>query len=690
MDNYKELIKQMTFEEKAALLTGGAALTTGSCERLNIPSLELSDGPNGVRRLVGHPSCPQECAIDGGDVCYPSAAAVGATWNTELAHETGAAIGRDCIAEGIDVILAPGINMKRTPRCGRNFEYYSEDPVLSGLMGAAFINGVQSEGVGTSLKHFAVNNQEADRGSINAEVDERTLREYYLKEFEVTLKNSNPTSVMCAYNKLNGIWCSENKYLLNDLLKEEWGYDGLVISDWGAVHDINKALRAGLDFEMPKNKNIQQQLQDGLDKGIITMEDIDRALESVLKFTFTVKGMERKGGVYDRAKQHEIAYKTASEAITLLKNDNEILPITKEKYKKVGIIGKTADFPSFMGGGSSCVSIKRESVDRPLDFIKQYAGDDIEISYLEDYGYGVDFMDNNGMGDVASFSAKQDLVIVFLSDNFGMGEAEAEELDRLLLSFTNYMNYTVEVAAKNCKNVVAVMQSGSAVIPHRWHELIGGIIQMWYAGEAAGRAIADILFGKVNPSGKLSETFMLKDRTDIDFPGDWVKLRYKEGLDVAYHYYDLHKDEIWYPFGHGLSYTTFEYSDLKLDKTECDSENTQINVSFKVKNTGNVKGKEVTQLYIAPLDNVVYRPIKELKHFTKTELEPGEEKTLNFTLTNEDFDYFNLCMRKWHTESGEYDILIGASSQDIRLKETVFLHSDNDYTKVIRRGAMVL
>lgn len=685
MDNYKELISQMTFEEKAAVLTGGAALTTGGVERLGIPGIELSDGPHGVRRIDG-----QTRNIEGGDVCFPTASAVGATWNPELAYKAGAAIGRDCVEEGVDVLLAPGINMKRTPRSGRNFEYYSEDPVLSGHMGAAFINGVQSEGVGTSLKHFAVNSQESDRGSINAEVDERTLREYYLREFEIALKNSNPISVMCAYNKLNGIWCSENKYLLNDILKEEWGYDGLVVSDWGAVHDIAKALSAGLDLEMPKNANIEAQLRDGLEKGTVTMEDIDRALESVLKFDDAVKSMKRTGTPYDRKAQHEVAYEAASEAITLLKNDNDVLPVTKGKYKKIGVIGKTAQFPAFMGGGSSCVSLNRESVDIPLDYIKKYAGDDAEVTYLPEFAYGEDFMNNNGVGQVIQLARKSDLVIIFASDNFGWGESEAEEMDRQSLYFTNYISRSIEVAAENCKNVVVIMETGSAIIPYRWEKLVPCIVQMWYSGEAAGRAIADVLFGKVNPSGKLSETFMIKDRNDLDFPGDRVKLRYTEGLDVAYHYYDLHTDEIWYPFGHGLSYTTFKYSDLKLDKTECDSENTEIKVSFKIKNTGKVKGKEIAQLYVAPLDSVVYRPQKELKHFTKIELEPGEEKTIEFTLTNDDFCYYNVCLKDWHVESGEYNIMIGASSQDIKLSQKVFLFSDKDYTKTIRRGAMVL
>ena len=680
MNPRKKIVNQMTFEEKASFLTGGAALSTFEMPQYGISALAMSDGPHGVRRLVGHPTAPQECHIEGGDVCYPTNSALGATWNTELVYKAGTAVAKDCKAEGIDVILAPAVIMKRTPRCGRNFEYYAEDPVLAGMLGAAFINGVQDEGVGTSLKHYAVNNQEIERGTINAEVDERTLREYYLKVFEVLLANSNPTSVMCAYNKLNGIWCSENKFLLNDLLKEEWGYDGLVVSDWGAVHNICKCLRAGLDLQMPRNRDIAEQLTKGLNNGDISMDDIDRAVEAMLKFVEDVKALSVYDTPYDREAQHNVAYECACEAITLLKNEDNVLPITKEKYKKIAIIGKSAEAPVFMGGGSSRVSIKEESVDSPLAFIKELAGKEIEVAYCPEFGHAQNFMDSNdGTGALIKAASEADVTVIFVSDNNGL-EVETEALDRENLMLPNYISYSIGLACEFCKNVVVVMQSGSAILPFRWDKTVKGIVEMWYAGEAGGRAIANVLFGKVNPSGKLSETFMKKERTDLDYPGDGLKVCYREGQSVGYRYYDQHPEEVWYPFGHGLSYAQFAYSDLYVD-VKCDEQGEHtITVKLSVENTGEVTGKEIVQLYVQPVASVVSRPYKELKRFTKVEIALGEKKEIQFVLGNHDFEYYNTCLRSWHLESGGYNILIGASSQDIRLGKGVLLENKDDYT----------
>ena len=679
-EQIQKWMQELTLEEKSLLLTGGGALTTKGCERLGIPCLNMSDGPHGVRRLITNPVWRQEVHIDGGDVCYPTNSALGATWNTELAYKAGVAVAKDCKAEGIDVLLAPSVNMKRTPRCGRNFEYYAEDPVLAGMLGAAFINGVQDEGVGTSLKHYAANNQEIERGTINVEVDERTLREYYLKVFEIVLANSNPTSVMCAYNKLNGIWCSENKYLLNDLLKEECGYDGLMISDWGAVHDICKCLKAGLDLQMPRNREILAQLTDGLAKGKISMEDIDRAVRAVLKFIMDVKALPAHKESYNRQDQHQVAYECACEAITLLKNEDNILPITKRKYKKIAVIGKSAELPVFMGGGSSRVTLKEESVDTPLACIKNLAGADIQITYFPEFGHTQNVIDQNDrVCDLMNAASDADLTIFFVSDNNGL-EVETEDMDRQNLMLPNYISYSIERTREVCENLVVVLQSGSAVIPFRWHNQTKGIVQMWYAGEAGGSAIADVLFGKVNPSGKLSETFMNRERTDLDYPGDGLKVCYKEGQSVGYRYYDLHPEEVWYPFGYGLSYTKFAYSDLAVD-VKCEQLGKYtITAELTVENIGDVAGKEVVQLYVQPTESIVSRPYKELKKFTKVEMAPGEKKRIRFVLNNSDFVYYNTCLRKWHLESGGYNILIGASSQDIRLGKGVILENPDDYT----------
>ncbi len=683
--NIEKILSELTFEEKATLLTGAKALSSAAIDRLGVSGIEMSDGPHGVRRLLGNPNCPQECHITGGDVCFPTASAVGSSWSRETAFTAGSAIALDCKEEGIDMLLAPAVNMKRLPNCGRNFEYYSEDPHLSGILGASFINGVQSEGVGTSLKHFAINNQEIERGTINVEIDEKTMREYYLKVFEILLKHCNPTSVMCAYNKINGIWCSENRYILTELLKEEWGYDGLVVSDWGAVHDITKCLKAGLDLQMPRNSEIYEQLKTSLDKGLITMPEIDRAVRKMLEFIDRINSMKKEKTPYNRENQHKKAYNAACECITLLRNDNNILPVTDSKYKKIAVFGNVAKDVLFMGGGSSKVSIESSSVDIPLDYIKKNA-DGITVDYYPIFENG--FIDEGVVHRVNAVNQAYDAVLFFVGDNYGM-DCETESFDRDNIKFPNYVNAAIEKAVAKFKNLVLILQTGSAVLPYRW-EKVPAVIQMWYTGEAAGSAIADVLFGKVNPSGKLSETFIKKERTDLDYPGDGTKVNYSEKLNVGYRYYDKHPEDVWFPFGHGISYTTFEYSDMKINNTSITSDEFVVKVSLKVKNTGSVSGKEVVQLYIAPLDNIVERPIKELVGFDKIELAANEEKTVEFTLNEQDFAYYNICLHGWHVESGCYKIMAAASSTDIRLSETISVKYDTDYTKEKYDGSMII
>lgn len=681
----KKVLKEMTFEEKCLLLTCEHDLGTHVFEKYGIPLVMFSDGPHGIRRLINHPRCPQECNIKGGDTALPTASAVGASWNEQIAFDAGATIAADCIEEGVDMLLAPGVNMKRTPHCGRNFEYYSEDPYLSGMLAAAFINGVQSKGVGTSLKHYAANNQEILRGSINAEIDERTLREYYLKVFEIALSHSNPTSVMCSYNRINGIWASENRYLLKDILKDEWKYDGMVISDWGAVHDISKCIKAGLDFQAPKNADIVSDIREGIKKGVIDEADLDRAVESVLKYINKIISMKKPPEKYDRRKQHEAAYKAACETITLLRNERNILPITPKKYKKIAVMGEFAKSPLCMGGGSSRVTVDDSFVDTPFDYIAENANGMI-CDYIP--LRNGKFYDESMLRSVERIRGKYDLYICFAGDNYGT-DCETESFDRDNLKFPNYMNAVIQKCSNDLENFVLVTQVGGAVIPFGWAHT-PAIVQMWYSGEACGRAIADILFGKVNPSGKLSETFMLEERTNIDYPGDGTKVCYDEKLNCGYRYYDKHPEKIWFPFGHGISYTDFEYSDISLSADKFETNKFKIKIRFKLKNIGNVRGKETAQLYVACKDSVVERPPKELRRFKKTELLPGEEQTKMFELDNTDFEYFNLCLREWTLESGSYEILIGASSRDIRLKEEFYVKYDNDYTTLKHNDAMVL
>ncbi len=668
----KEKIKKMTLSEKAMLLTGKNMLTTAELERLGVPSIEMADGPHGVRTASGKP-----CSIEGGCICFPTASAASATWNRELLYEMGVGLARDCIKEEVDVLLGPGINIKRHSLCGRNFEYFSEDPLVAGELGAAYINGVQSCGVGTSLKHFAANNQEIDRGTGSSEIDERTLREIYLRGFEIAVKKSKPTSIMNAYNKLNAIYCSENKWLLKDVLRDEWGYDGVVISDWGSVHNIALALKNGMNLQMPRNPKIEEQLQAALEKGIITEEEIDSALEELLDFLDATKAAKRDDTPYDRNAQHAIAKRIADEAMTLLKNEDNILPIDAKKYKTIGVFGGLAEMPTYMGGGSSTVHTAKENIDSPIEYIKKYIGDDAELLYKPLYD-NCTIPNRDGLRGESVNAAKQcDIAIVFVGS---LVHFESEGLDKPNNTLENYMNNCLESICKSCDNVIVVLQTGAAVIPGRWKDSVKGIIEMWVSGEAGGSAVADVLFGKVNPSGKLAETFAYNMNPLLDYPGDGYKVTYPEQWQVGYRYFDRHPEQVWYPFGHGLSYTKFEYSDITVTPEETNDPNAEITVTCKVKNIGELDGKETVQLYVRDVKSMVSKPLKELKGFEKISLKAGEEKQVTFNLTSRDFAYYNVCLKEWHVESGRYEILIGSSSADIRLNADYLISYPDDYT----------
>lgn len=680
-------LQELTLEEKCKLLTGGGALQTTAIERLHIPDIAMSDGPHGIRRLLNIPEkeYEQKCNIEGGDTCFPTASAMGSSWNRELVKAAGIAIAKDCKQEQIDLLLAPGINMKRTPLCGRNFEYYSEDPVLSGELGAAFIQGVQQEGVGTSLKHFAVNNQEIDRSCISVEVDERTLREYYLEAFRIAIKKGKPETVMCSYNKLCGIWCSENKWLLTELLKDEWGYEGMVVSDWWAVHNPAKALAAGIELQMPQDLKIYDEITKGINEGIITEAEVDAACKHILEYVVSRISKRTEKEHYDRKAQHEIAYQAATEVITLLKNEDNILPIVPEDYSSIVVFGDYAENPVFMGGGSSRVTVEKNSVDIPLKYMKLFCEGKTELIYeplypLTRHGYARELK-------VMELAKKAELAIVFAATE---PEVEAEGYDRKRITFSDYINDSIDEISRHFKKMIVVMQSGCCTIGSGWEDSAKGIIQMWLAGESGGAAIADIMFGKVNPSGKLSETFMKKVPAHIEHPGNGRWVNYSEGMECGYRYYDKHPEEVWYPFGHGLSYTEYTYSDLKVVPERSNNSKQTVTVSFKVCNVGNMAGKEVVQLYVEPVEGIAMRPIKELKEFTKIHLEAGECKEVTFELDAHAFEYFNPYLHEWHVESGTYHILIGASAQDIRLRGTYSVAWSRDYTVELKNGAIIL
>lgn len=653
----KNILQELTFEEKAKLLTGGGSMNTYPVERLNIPQIEFADGPHGTRRFE-----------DTESILFPSLSALGATWNPETAREMGRALANDCIVKGIHMLLGPGANMKRHILCGRNFEYISEDPVLSGELAAAYIQGLQEKGVSASLKHFAVNNQEEYRFFVSAEIDERTLQEIYLKSFEIAIKKGNPDTVMCAYNKINGVWCSENPMLLQEVLRDEWGYEGLVVSDWGAVQDISRAIHNGCDLQMPTNVDIVEQLRAGLEAGKVTLEDIDRAVRRVLQLIDRESLPEIE---YNRDEQHAAARKISEDSIVLMKNENNVLPITKEKYKKVAVTGDYAIDPMIGGQGSSEVHPADKYVDKPFDAM-QAEMPEIEFIYVDLY-HRNRFYKEMMFPMQPDFQEKIkgcDLVVFFAGD---MDSDETEMFDRR----TAYMNHNYSVFMKAAKEigipVAVVLQNGSALIFDANFQCVDAVVETWFCGEAGGSAVARILSGKVNPSGKLSETFPNTMRRDLEYPGNGRYLEYKERFDVGYRYYDKHPEEIAYPFGHGLSYTTFEYKNLVVDPVS-------LKLHFTLTNTGDRDGAEVVQIYVGDPEATVVRCVKDLKHFRKIFLKAGERQEVEFQLSEEDLAYYNSALHKWVVENGRFDFYVGSSSRDIRLTASIDYSTEMSYT----------
>lgn len=656
-----DILQKMTFEEKAELLTGESGMSTKGNERLGIKSKALSDGPHGAR-LEPDKNCTQ----------FPNLCALAASWDIQTSEKMGNALAQDCKFHGIDMLLAPGINIKRTPLCGRNFEYLSEDPIVAGNLGAYYIKGLQGEGVACSLKHFAANNQERYRCDTSVEIDERTLREIYLKPFEIAVKNAKPESVMCSYNKVNSLWSSENPFLLTEVLRDEWGFDGFVVSDWGAVHDIVKAVSAGLDLQMPPNENITKELKASVESGDITMAEIDEAVCRVLQFALK---KEVKSDSYSREKQHEIAREIAASGITLLKNDDGVLPLTKEKYKNIGVVGEFAKKPLISGQGSAEVLVDESWIDSPLDELKKLLPD-CNIDYMEMYQKST-FSENMLWPEIygekfKSFVEKSDIILIFAGT---MTSEDTEMFDRRSIFLNPAYELIAEVVAEQGKKAVLVLQNGSALTLENIKKSVSGIVEMWLGGEGAGYAVAQVLCGEVNPSGKLPETFPKDIRKDLEYPGNGKYVLYNERLDVGYRYYDQHPEEVCYPFGHGLSYTEFSYSDIKTVKTEAG-----YTVKFKIENTGEYDGAEVVQIYISDVDSTAKKPIKELKAFKKVFLKKGEEKEVEIVLSEEDFAYYNTMLHSWVVENGWYRILVGSSSFDIRLEDRIMYDEKMPYT----------
>jgi beta-glucosidase len=678
MTDIESIIKAMTLEEKAALCTGASAWTTTPVERLRVPQMLVSDGPHGVRR---QPDVNNLAAQSLPATCFPTASSIASSWDVRLVREVGQALAEECVALNVDVLLGPGANMKRTPLCGRNFEYYSEDPYLAGEMAAGLIEGVQSKGVGTSLKHFAANNQEYQRFSISAEVDERTLREIYLPAFEAAVKKAKPWTVMCAYNKVNGTYCSEDHHLLVDILENEWGFEGLVVSDWGAVHDRVAALQGGLDLEMPGPKDTRvNAVVHAVREGMVDEVDLDESVRRILGIVF--KAAETpKGGDFDKAAHHSLARKAAAEGMVLLKN-NGILPLRKPK--SIAVIGRSAKHPHFQGGGSS--HINPTMVDIPFEELHKVA-EGAELTYAE--GYPEDDTFHQELIDAAVEMARAaEVALLFVAlPTF----KESEGYDRADLDLTAQQVALIKAVTKAQPQSVVVLNNGSAVAMNEWIDGTAAVLEAWMMGQAGGGAIADVLFGKVNPSGKLAETFPLKladTPAYINYPGEAGEVRYGEGIFIGYRYYDAKETPVLFSFGYGGSYTTFDYASPGVSaNTFKDVDG--VTVSVDVTNTGQVAGKEIVQIYVHDRSSMITRPRKELKGFAKVELQPGETRTVTIPLDFRSFAYFHPSYNRWITEDGEFDIMIGSSAADIRFTETVTLQSTLDLPSILDRESTI-
>ncbi|MCD7820184.1 MAG: glycoside hydrolase family 3 C-terminal domain-containing protein [Lachnospiraceae bacterium] len=657
----KSLISQMTLEEKAGMCSGADFWHLKGVERLGIPSVMVSDGPHGLRKQdenADHLGINESIKA----VCFPAGVLSACSFDRELLHTLGDTIGKEAQANDLSVVLGPAVNIKRSPLCGRNFEYYSEDPYLAGETAAAFIKGVQEHHIGTSIKHFAANSQEFNRMSASSNVDERTLREIYLPAFETAVKKAQPYTVMCSYNRLNGTYASEHPWLLTDVLRKEWGFEGYVMSDWGAVNERVDGLKAGLDLEMPASGGITDaQIVKAVQDGTLDESVLDQAVERLLRIIF-IYADNREEQAFTLEEDHALARHVASESMVLLKNEDNILPL--KENEKVVFIGEFAAKPRFQGGGSSHINSFR--IDSILDETK---GNE-SISYVKGFSADKDIYDETLAMEATEAAKSADKAVLFLGlpDSF-----ESEGYDRKHMRLPECQNRLVSEILKVQKNVVVVLHNGSPVeLP--WLADVKGVLEAYLGGQAAGGAIADILFGKVNPSGKLAETFpyRLEDNPSYLAYGDAADVNYSEGIFVGYRYYDAKDMSVAFPFGHGLSYTTFAYSNLRLSQSEITEKDT-VTVSVDITNTGSCSGKEIVQLYVSDHTGMVRRPVRELKGYEKVSLAPGETKTVTMQIDYRSLAWYSTDLHDWYAASGEYEILIGASSRDLRLRTSLTL-----------------
>lgn len=661
------VLAQLSLEEKAALLDGSDFWHTEPVERLGVPTILVTDGPHGLRKVAA----PDDASIEHSDeaTCFPPAAGFGSSWDRELALRVGEALGRECRVAGVSVILGPGVNMKRSPLCGRNFEYFSEDPMLAGVLASAWVSGVQSHGVGTSLKHFAANNQEAERLRVSAEVDERTLREIYLAAFERVVNETQPWTIMSSYNKINGTYACENHWLLTEVLRDEWGFEGLVVSDWAAVDDRAAALAAGTDLEMPSSGGVGTQvILDAVAAGRLSEAEVDVAAGRVLSLIERSLRRERLAS-FDQDAHHQLAREAATASAVLLKNEG-LLPLDPQRGGTVAVIGEFARTPRYQGAGSSQVNpTKLESA---LDALSADLQGKRELVFAPGFEIEASEADPELVAAAVQAARDADVAVVFL----GLPPSyESEGWDREHMDLPALQIELLEQVASVNSNVVVVLSNGAAVVTSGWEHHAGAVLEGWLLGQAGGRALADLLLGAANPSGRLAETIPVKlsdNPTVGNFPGENLVVRYGEGLLIGYRWYDAHDLAVSYPFGHGLSYTSFEYSDLAVEVTDVGAE-PKVEVALTVTNTGERAGAEVVQLYVGDPVASVYRPVQELRGFEKVMLEPGASSRVTIELDKRAFAYWHTSRSEWVVEGGEFQLRIGSSSRDIRLTETIML-----------------
>lgn len=653
----KAIMKAMTLEEKASLLSGKRLWFLNGLKRFGIRDFICSDGPHGLRAYDDFGEGDGYPVTKAKATAFPCAACMASTWNESLIEKVGKTIGKECNHYSVDIILGPGVNGKRSPLGGRNFEYYSEDPVLSAKMGIAFVNGVQSQGVGTSVKHFALNEQETLRRYISSEVDERTFRELYAYPFEQIVKKAKPLSIMAAYNKVNGVYACENHDLLTKLLRDEWNFEGIVISDWDGVQHRRASVLAGLDVEMPQSEWVESFIED-VKKGLYPAEVIDKSVERILTSYQWLLNNQNRGKKTDFEENHKIADLVAEEGIVLLKNDNNILPL--KKSDSVVVLGKYAIEPRTHGGGSSeLLSFKTEI---PIDEINRLS----KVKYYQDYQLNDESIDA---------VIKADKVVIFTGTTV---EIEHEGDDRQSMKLPDEQLKLIREVIRLNGRIIIINSSGSAIEVKDFINDIKAFIQSWFLGSASGKAIAEILYGLVNPSGKLSETFPIEIEntpTFSSFPGKEHKTDYTEGLMTGYRYFDTHHIPVSFPFGFGLSYTTFSYSNFKVSANTF-RPNERLSISVDVKNTGSMKGSEILQLYITPSGRT-NSPVKVLKSFVKKMISPDSVEKFEFVLYSDDFSGYYPEFKQFLIHSGQYSIQIGSSSNDIIYETTVEVISDD-------------